>query len=117
MSAFFYGYILTQVLGGIIVRKVSAHIVYGIGIVATAVLTLVTPLIAHNFYALVSIRVIEGIFEGVSFPCWHSMLSKWAPPLERTRMNSIAFSGNYIGKICVLDFLKLNSPYALFFFH
>lgn len=98
LASFFYGYILTQIAGGIIVRYVSAHIVYGIGIVGTAVLTLFTPLVARSFTALITIRIVEGIFEGVTFPCLHSMLSKWSPPLERTRMNSIAFAGSYIGK-------------------
>lgn len=101
LASFFYGYILTQIMGGIVVRHVSAHIVYGIGIAATAVMTLFTPLVARNFAALVTIRIVEGIFEGVTFPCLHSMLSKWAPPLERTRMNSIAFAGNYIGTVQV----------------
>lgn len=97
LSSFFYGYICTQIFGGLLVRYVSAHIVYGVGIAATSVLTLITPLCASNFAALVSVRIIEGFFEGVTFPCLHAMLSKFAPPLERTRMNSIAFAGNYIG--------------------
>ncbi|XP_063701161.1 vesicular glutamate transporter 1-like [Culicoides brevitarsis] len=99
LSSFFYGYILTQVAGGIITRYISAHIVYGIGIFLTALFTLITPLIARNFAALVTVRIIEGLFEGVTFPCLHSMLSKWAPPLERTRMVGIAFAGNYIGTV------------------
>lgn len=73
LSSFFYGYLCTQILGGIIARYVSAHIIYGIGIAATSILTLVTPLVASNFGLLVGIRVIEGLFEGVTFPCLHSM--------------------------------------------
>jgi MFS transporter, ACS family, solute carrier family 17 (sodium-dependent inorganic phosphate cotransporter), other len=40
-----------------------------VGIGATAVLTLVTPLAANSsFYMLLAVRIIEGIFEGVTFP-------------------------------------------------
>lgn len=85
-----------------ITRYVSAHYVYGIGIAATSVLTLVTPAVASNFGALISVRIVEGLFEGVTFPCLHAMLSKWAPPLERTRMNSMAFAGNYIGTVIAM---------------
>lgn len=66
----------------------------------TAVLTLLTPLAAKwNVWVLIAVRIIEGIFEGVTFPCIHAIWCKWAPPLERSRMASIAFAGNYAGTV------------------
>lgn len=66
----------------------------------TALLTLLTPIAAKtNVYLLIAVRVIEGIFEGVTFPCIHAVWSKWSPPLERSRMASIAFAGNYAGTV------------------
>lgn len=38
-------------------------------------------------------------FKGVTFPCMHSVWSKWAPPLERSRIATLAFSGSYIGTV------------------
>lgn len=62
--------------------------VFGAGIFSTAVLTLLTPLAANGgVYVLMAVRVVEGIFEGVTFPCIHAVWSKWAPPHERSRSN------------------------------
>lgn len=63
-------------------------------------LTLLTPLAAKAGVGwLIAVRIIEGIFEGVTFPCIHAVWSKWAPPSERSRMASIAFAGNYAGTV------------------
>lgn len=44
--------------------------VFGVGIFSTAILTLLTPLAANGgVYVLMAVRIIEGIFEGVTFPC------------------------------------------------
>lgn len=100
LSSFFWGYILTQFAGGFVASKIGGNLVFGVGIGMTAVLTLLTPIAAKSsFWALLAVRVIEGIFEGVTFPCIHAVWSKWSPPLERSRMASIAFAGNYAGTV------------------
>lgn len=66
----------------------------------TALLTLLTPVAAKfSIYMLLAIRIIEGIFEGMTFPCMYDVWSKWAPPLERTRMTGFALAGNYVGTV------------------
>uniref|UniRef100_A0A1L8DE27 Sialin n=2 Tax=Nyssomyia neivai TaxID=330878 RepID=A0A1L8DE27_9DIPT len=103
LSSFFYGYIWTQVIGGIIASKIGGHYVFGLGIGVTAVLTLITPLAAKlNIYVLVAVRVIEGLFEGVTFPCIHAIFSRWAPMYERSRMASFSFAGSYVGTVIAL---------------
>ncbi|CAO1314915.1 unnamed protein product [Diamesa tonsa] len=98
LSSFFYGYILTQVIGGYIASRIGGKLLFGIGIGVTALLTLITPLAAkYSIYALVAVRVIEGLFEGITYSSLFEMWSKWAPPLERSRMVTYASSGNYIG--------------------
>ena len=70
LSSFFYGYILTQLLGGWAANKIGGNFVFGLGIGATAILTLLTPMAAKSsVYTLVAVRIIEGVFEGVTFPC------------------------------------------------
>lgn len=103
LSSFFYGYIMTQFIGGYVGARIGGNIVFGIGIGATAILTLFTPLAAkHSLQMLLAVRIIEGIFEGVTFPCIHAVWSRWAPPLERSRMASIAFAGNYAGTVVAM---------------
>ena len=66
-------------------------------------MTLITPLAAkYSIYALVAVRVIEGLFEGITFATLFEMWSKWAPPLERSRMVTYATSGNYIGIVIAM---------------
>lgn len=103
LSSFFYGYILTQLAGGYLGSRIGGHLVFGAGIGTTALLTLLTPLAAkHSLELLLAIRIIEGIFEGVTFPCIHAVWSRWAPPLERSRMASMAFAGNYAGTVIAM---------------
>ncbi|KAG5678082.1 hypothetical protein PVAND_007784 [Polypedilum vanderplanki] len=103
LSSFFYGYITTQFIGGLVAAKIGGNRIFGIGIGATAILTLLTPLAAKtNFYLLLAVRIIEGVFEGVTFPTIHAVWSKWSPPLERSRMASIAFAGNYAGTVIAM---------------
>lgn len=64
LSSFFYGYILTQLLGGWLAAKLGGKKVFGAGIAVTAALTLITPYAAKTgFYFLLVVRVVEGIFE------------------------------------------------------
>jgi MFS family permease len=51
----------------------------------TSVLTCFSPLAAHaGVGVFIALRVIMGLFEGLTFPCMHQIWSKWAPPLEVT---------------------------------
>ncbi|GAB0100067.1 hypothetical protein DMENIID0001_160500 [Sergentomyia squamirostris] len=98
LSSFYYGYIWTQILGGVLASKFGGHHVLGLGIGATAILTLLTPVSTQfGITGLVVVRILEGFFEGTTYPAVQSLLSRWAPVYERSRMSSIGYIGNYIG--------------------
>ncbi|XP_055704460.1 vesicular glutamate transporter 1-like [Phlebotomus papatasi] len=98
LSSFYYGYIWTQILGGVLASKFGGHHVLGFGIGATAILTLLTPLATNiSITGLVVVRILEGFFEGTTYPAVQSLLSRWAPVYERSRMSSIGYIGNYVG--------------------
>ena len=40
--------------------------------------------------------------QGVTYPCIHAVWAKWAPPAERSRLATIAFSGSYAGTVVSL---------------
>ena len=64
MAAFFYGYLFTQVPGGWLAGRFGGKYVFGIGILMTALLTLLTPLAAQlGVWAIIVLRVLEGVFE------------------------------------------------------
>lgn len=54
--------------------KLQALQVLGLGIFATSVLTLFSPLAAHaGVGTFVALRVLMGLAEGVTFPCMHEV--------------------------------------------
>lgn len=66
-------------------------------------LTILTPVAAnHSLYMLLAVRIIEGVFEGVTFPCIHAVWARWAPVYERSRMATIGFAGNYAGTVVAM---------------
>lgn len=100
LSSFFYGYICTQFIGGYLGFSYGGNKIFALGIGVTAVLTLLTPLAAnYSIYLLLAVRIVEGIFEGITFPCMYDVWSKWAPPMERTRMAGFAIAGSYVGTV------------------
>ncbi|XP_063707166.1 vesicular glutamate transporter 2-like [Culicoides brevitarsis] len=103
LGSFFYGYIMTQFLGGVIAKRFPAHHVFGFAIGICALLTLVTPIFAINYVALIVIRVIEGLVLGVTFPSAMGVLAKWSPVIERSRMTMICHSGAYFGTILAMS--------------
>ncbi|CAB0006143.1 unnamed protein product [Nesidiocoris tenuis] len=42
---------------------------------------------------------IDGLKEGVTYPACHGIWRYWAPPLERSRLATIAFCGSYAGVV------------------
>ena len=67
LGSFFYGYIFTQIPGGWLATKFGGKRIFLIGIGATSVLTILTPLLTRvGTGFLISTRILEGLFE-VSF--------------------------------------------------
>ena len=61
LGAFFYGYIITQIPGGILAQHIGGKLVYGIAGIITSLFTLLTPLSARlGWKCLVAVRIIIG---------------------------------------------------------
>ena len=58
----------------------------GLGVLVTAVFTLLTPLAAStSLYLLYAVRMMEGLGEGLTVPAIYAMIARWAAPQERSR--------------------------------
>jgi len=100
LAAFFIGYIFPQVPAGWLASRLGAKWVMAVGMFISGSFTLLLPPAAKiNLGLAVLTRVIVGLGEGVCFPSMHAMLSKWAPPHERSRLGSIVYSGCYLGTV------------------
>ncbi|XP_029299313.1 sialin isoform X1 [Cottoperca gobio] len=103
LGAFFFGYLCTQIPGGYLSGHYGGKIFLGLGVLGTAVLTLLTPLAANmGSYWLFSLRALEGFGEGVTFPAMMAMWARWAPPLERSRLMTLSGSGANFGAFLAL---------------
>jgi MFS family permease len=70
---------VTQVIGGVWAQKYGGNLLFGMGVFATAILTILTPLAASwSIYAMIAVRVIIGLFEGVTYSSLFEIFSKWA---------------------------------------
>ncbi|XP_023802272.1 vesicular glutamate transporter 1-like, partial [Cyanistes caeruleus] len=68
--------------------------VFGLAIVSTSVLNMLIPSAARTHVGcVIAVRVMQGLVEGVTYPACHGIWSKWAPPLERSRLATTAFCG------------------------
>ncbi|GBM59630.1 Sialin [Araneus ventricosus] len=100
LSSFYYGYVVTQLPGGILCGKLGAKWLFGGGVLMTTSLYLLIPLAASwGVTAVAAIRVLEGLGEGLTFPALAHAISNWSPKFERSRMTTIICLGIPIGNI------------------
>lgn len=125
LGSFFYGYVLTQIPGGRLAEMFGGKYIYGFGVFITAIFTLLTPIAAKSSLpALVIVRILEGMGEGVTFPAMHAMLARWIPPLERSKFAALVYAGANFGTVislplsgwlCSLDYMG-GWPLAFYIF-
>lgn len=99
-SSFFWGYIVTQIPGGYLASRLPANRMFGLAIGISSFLNLLLPGAADVHYMLViTVRVMQGLVEGVTYPACHGIWRHWAPPLERSKLATISFCGSYAGAV------------------
>ena len=104
LSAVFWGYLWTQLVGGWMADRFGGHRVLAGGVAIWSLATFVTPLAAGAaFSALLAARVLLGLGEGVNFPSIHSLTARWTLPSERARVLSVNYSGMYVGTVAALS--------------
>ncbi|XP_002739690.1 vesicular glutamate transporter 3-like [Saccoglossus kowalevskii] len=121
-GSFFWGYIVTQIPGGYLASRFPANRIFGIAICTTSFLNLLIPTACRVHWGFViAVRIVQGLVEGVTYPAAHGMWSKWAPPLERSRLVTLSFSGSYAGAVIgmpvsglLTDYLGWPSPFYLY---
>lgn len=99
-SSFFWGYLLTQIVGGIWADKIGGKLVLGFGVVWWSIATVLTPVAAKlGLPFLLVMRAFMGIGEGVAMPAMNNLLSRWIPVSERSRSLALVYSGMYLGSV------------------
>ncbi|XP_076627177.1 putative inorganic phosphate cotransporter [Colletes latitarsis] len=101
LSSFYWGYVVTHLPGGILSEKFGGKHSLGLGILATAVFTLITPVVVKygGSTGLIIDRVLMGLCEGTTFPALNALLAQWTPPEERSKIGSLVFAGAQLGTV------------------
>ncbi|XP_076437036.1 sialin-like [Babylonia areolata] len=103
LGAFFYGYLVFQLPGGMMAETFGAKAVVTAGMLPVAILTLVTPVLTEIHYIILFvIRVIVGMGQSVMYPAVTALWAKWSPPMERSLLVGISLSGGQFGNAFIL---------------
>ncbi|CAN4115785.1 unnamed protein product [Withania somnifera] len=97
-SSFLWGYLISPIAGGTLVDYYGGKLVMAWGVALWSMATLLTPWAAEaSLWALLSMRMLLGIAEGVALPCMNNMIARWFPPTERSRAVGLAMAGFQLG--------------------
>ncbi|KAL6261910.1 hypothetical protein P5V15_006993 [Pogonomyrmex californicus] len=101
LSSFFWGYVLTHLPGGMLAERFGGKYSLGLGILSTAIFTLLTPVVVTwgESTGLIVLRILMGFGEGTTFPALNAMLAQWTPPEERSIIGSLVFAGAQLGTV------------------
>ncbi|CAM6087894.1 unnamed protein product [Calypogeia fissa] len=102
-SSFLWGYLLSPIPGGMLADRYGGKVVMACGAAAWSLATLATPWAArHSMAALLTVRVLMGVAEGVAMPCMNNILCKWFPRWERSRAVGLTMAGFHLGSVAAL---------------
>ncbi|XP_067210089.1 sialin [Linepithema humile] len=97
LSSFYWCYILSQMLGGVLTQYFGTKTIFGGSQAVTALCSLLMPIAADMHYgAMIALRSIQGVASGLTWPAMYAVIGHWIPPVERSRFMS-SFQGFSIG--------------------
>ncbi|CAH2106479.1 unnamed protein product [Euphydryas editha] len=101
LSAFYYGYVVTHLPGGLLAEKFGGKWTLGLSLLCTSLSTILTPLVVGLWggVGLFCMRVLSGLGEGPVTPAFVLLMARWVPPSERSRFGAMIFGGAQIGNI------------------
>ncbi len=111
IAAFFVGYGLSNMLLSPIAERFGPRRSIAVAIVAFSICTALNAPLGSTIAALVVLRLLLGIGEGIHFPMASAIVSGWFPPGERSRANGIWIFGPQlaviIGPFILLPLIEL----------
>ncbi|XP_031842266.1 sialin isoform X1 [Nomia melanderi] len=96
-GSFYWSYILSQVVGGVLTQYFGTKTVFGGSQLITAICSLLMPSAAGIHYGfIIALRSIQGFASGLTWPAMYAVVGPWIPPVERSRFMS-SFQGFSFG--------------------
>lgn len=92
-GSFYWCYILSQVVGGVLTQYFGTKAIFGGSQLITAICSLLMPSAAGIHYGfMIALRSIQGVASGLTWPAMYAIVGHWIPPVERSRFMS-SFQG------------------------
>ncbi|KAG8180931.1 hypothetical protein JTE90_013937 [Oedothorax gibbosus] len=103
LGSFYYGYVITQIPGGRLAELVGGKWVFGLGNLATALLSLLVPTAARTHVGwLIAVLAVEGLAQGVTVPALNVLLGRWLPDSEKAVLNTAVVIGVNVGTVSAM---------------
>ncbi|XP_062609999.1 voltage-gated purine nucleotide uniporter SLC17A9-like [Saccostrea cucullata] len=106
LSSFFWGYTMTQFLGGYLADKIGGDVILPIVAVFWSMITFWTPQLVNlstdknlTIQIIVVSRVFLGMFQGFHYPSFSSIMSRKVSDQERSFTYSFICSGSHFGTL------------------
>ncbi|MQL76605.1 hypothetical protein Taro_008998 [Colocasia esculenta] len=97
-SSFLWGYLFSPLIGGALVDYYGGKLVMAWGVTLWSLATFLTPWAAEtSLWALLAVRALLGVAEGVALPSMNNMVSRWFPQTERSGAVGLAMAGFSLG--------------------
>lgn len=107
-SAYFWGYVVSNVLSGILGTSVSPKMLLAYSVVLWSIFTVLTPASATvSLPVLLACRALMGFCEGTCLPTMQAVLLNWVPREERSRANALVTSGITVGTVGSMFFAPM----------
>ena len=122
MGIFFFGYLLTQTIGGLFSNRYGGRNIFLIAVLLWSLFTVLTPMAAYTSFAvLIFVRFMLGFGEGAAFPSAYNLIHKWMPVEERSRAVGSLSAAAAIGTVATLLTVgviieKFGWPFAFYLF-
>ncbi|XP_034250365.1 uncharacterized transporter slc-17.2-like isoform X2 [Thrips palmi] len=99
LSAFFWGYMVSQVPGGVLSQQLGGSRLLAGALVATSLCTLLLPVCAlqGGWEAVFANRVLQGFTQGPVYPSVYTLLGVWVPPHEREIFTTAVLGSTLLG--------------------
>ncbi|CAH2096647.1 unnamed protein product [Euphydryas editha] len=99
LSSFFWGYVVLQIPGGELAARFGGMVLVTFSIGINSAVQLLIPLAAHygGWQVVCFCRVIQGLSQGFIFPSVHSLIGKWVPLEEKSRLGTLIYAGGQLG--------------------
>ena len=102
-SFFFWGYLVMQIGGGYLANRFGGKLILGWAVVFWSIFTVLTPMAAFlSIPALLAVRFLMGVGEAGLAPASFTVVGRWFPHQEQSRVMTFLSSGTLVGTIAAL---------------